>query len=173
MASLHRIRRFFENLRTGQTFVADPRIDRYLSSAERALFAEMPVPDQHHALKVLSALEKAGYREIALLRAALLHDIGKTGAGICLWHRVVVALLQSWAPGTLRWLAGDGRPGWRYPLFVLLNHAHRGATLVEEAGSDLDTILLVREHQTPPAQVNALPEIKALLAALQAADGMN
>lgn len=173
LAFLHRVRRFFENLRTSRKLVDDPRIDRYLSPAERTLFTGMPVPDQHHALKVLSVLERAGHQEMALARAALLHDIGKTRAGIRLWHRVLVVLLQSFAPGILMWLAGDGRPGWRYPWFALVHHAARGAALLEGTGSDPETIFLVREHQTPLAQVNAQPEAKALLVALQAADGTN
>ena len=75
-------------------------VARLLSPAQAALFRRMARCDQRHGLDVLYTLQKAGHQQEALLRAALLHDVGKVNSGLTVWHRVAVVLLQRLAP---RW----------------------------------------------------------------------
>jgi hypothetical protein len=129
--------------------------------------------DQRHGLDLVCALgvcalQRQGYRDRALLQAALLHDVGKAGH-LRLWHRVAVVLWERFAPAMLHRLASD-RPGSRgYPLFTHLNHPQLGAERAEEAGCDQLTVELIRRHHEPLA-VAGESKGDRLLAALRAAD---
>lgn len=117
-----------------------------------ALFTAMPLPDQRHSLNVLYALQAQGYRLPAdrdLLAAALLHDAAKAGH-VRLWHRVTLVLLALTQPGRrlLRWLARPAAPGhWRYPFYVIADHAALGAAQAQAAGCSPATAWLIEHHQ--------------------------
>jgi len=139
------------------------------------LFRRMSAAEQAHALAVLRTLqvEQATGVETALVQAALLHDVGKTGGRIRLWHRVARVLSQALHPAWLDRLALDEPRSWRYPFFVLLHHAERGADLSAEAGADAVAVALIRAHHTEPARSGLDAAGQALLAALERADEQN
>jgi putative nucleotidyltransferase with HDIG domain len=117
----------------------------------------------------MCALQREGHHDPALLRAALLHDVGKAGQ-LRLWHRVAVVLLEALAPTMLRRLADDRPHSWRYPFFAHLHHARLGAERARATGCDALTVELIeRHHQAPPIGDRSVAD--RLLAALQAADG--
>ena len=138
-----------------------------LLPAERALFDRLPPADRAHALRVTARLHEAGQTEPRLLRAALLHDIGKAGQGVHLPHRVARVLLQAVAPATWARLA-DTAVGWQRPFYALAHHAETGAALVAAAGDEPVTVALVRFHDAPsipPALANYADWLRALQAA--------
>lgn len=147
-------------------------LDVYLPHQAKSLFRQMPRHDQRHGLDVLYTLRRKGYRDRALMQAALLHDVGK-GEGVWLWHRVVIVLLQRWRPGWLHRLAQDRPGGWKQPFYVHLQHPARGAALAEGAGCDPLAVALIRHHQGPVPEVWRGSREGKLLTALKAADGMN
>lgn len=124
----------------------------------------MPAAYQRHGLNVLRRLEAAGHDDADLLRAALLHDVAK-GSAIRLGHRVLIVLLDRFAPGALAWLARDGVAGWRRPFYVNRSHAEIGAGLARAAGATPRTIELIHRHHDPPA-----PGDDEALRALRGAD---
>ena len=115
----------------------------------------------------------AGVGELALTQAALLHDVGKVEGRIRLWHRVSTVLLRTLHPALLHRLALNEPSSWRYPFFVLLHHAERGADLSAAAGADALAVALIRAHHTPAEQSGLDAPGQALLTALCAADGQN
>jgi hypothetical protein len=139
-----------------------------LSPAERRLFDTLPRTDRAHALRVATRVQSAGHTHPALLKAALLHDSGKAGQGIRLWHRIVWVLARKWGQRPQDWLAA-GAHGWRRPFYALAHHATLGAGRLAARGSDPLTVALVRYHDCP-----TLPPEHALdnplLHALQYAD---
>jgi hypothetical protein len=145
----------------------------YLGAGQMELFQHMSPLEQRHALEVLGTLQRQGHSEPALAQAALLHDAGKTGGRIRVWHRVLAVMLQSVAAGMLWQIARDEPGSWRYPFFVQLRHASRGAHLAMQAGADARAIELIRWHHTPPHQTNLDAQSRALLAALRSADDQN
>mgnify|MGYP001823615047 CR=1 FL=1 len=114
-----------------------------------------------------------------LLAAALLHDVGKTGVpgdatgrkasgALRLWHRVAVVLMRAFWPGLLERIGKDQPGSWRYPFFVQQHHAQIGADLAQKAGCSPRTVALIRHHEDLRGCLD-----DPVLAALQAADGMN
>jgi hypothetical protein len=145
-----------------------PRLEHVLTSKERALYERLDHADRAHALRVLSRVEKAGLTHPALLKAALLHDVGKADAGIRLPHRILRVALGAAMPRLLARLGA--RPhGWQRPFYMLAHHAAVGAAWLEAVGSDELTVNLVRYHEgreVPPA----LTAHAELLRALRRAD---
>lgn len=147
-----------------------------LSPQAQQVFLRQPAADQRHALAVCRALKEQGESNPHLLAAALLHDAGKTGAGLSPVHRAAVVVLEHWAPAALARVSREGQagqsvPGWRKPFVRHAGHAHAGASWARQAGcSDLTVALIERHHQ--PAVVTHGEE-ERLLAALQDADRRN
>ncbi|GAB4547973.1 MAG: hypothetical protein Kow0063_42820 [Anaerolineae bacterium] len=141
--------------------------------AQRALFYRMPVADQRHGVALLRALRAQGYEHPALMQAALLHDVAKSGAGITVFHRVAVVLLQAFRPAWLARLARDAeRSWWRRPFARYIEHPAVGARWAEESGCQPMAVSLIRRHQSPVSPSSGATEDQ-LLRLLQAADEEN
>jgi hypothetical protein len=154
-----------------------------LSPAAVKLFMQMPTDAQRHSLNVLASVQAAGYDNVDLAVAALLHDCGKVAANrggvpLGLWLRGPMVLLEALLPDVAaRWAtltAGDGwGQGVRYALYVQREHPAIGAAWAAEAGCSALSCWLIAHHQTPAASVQGSDANRALLAALQAADEDN
>jgi len=150
-------------------------VETLLTAEQMLLFRRMSRYDQRHSLNVLRSLRAAGHEQPDLLVAALLHDAAKSSGPLRLWHRVVIVLLEAFAPRSLAWLARKAAPGhWRYPFYAHRVHPEIGARWAEEAGSSSLTVWLVANHQSSLEQARVLGEQKtSLLAALRRADDDN
>jgi len=149
---------------------------RWLPASGWQLFAEMPRPEQRHALNVWHSLKSAGYEQSELAQAALLHDVAKYRGGVKLFHRVAVVLIKAFAPGIwqqLKELAEPSRTDWRYPLWAHANHPAGSAALAAAAGCSPEAVDLIRRHQEVLAPSQSRTSAETLLAALQAADDEN
>ncbi len=155
----YRSRQLFGALRSKVAEEERVELAAYLTPGEQGLFYAMEVRDQRHGLDTFGALKAGGQREPSLLAAALLHDVGK--GRIRLWHRVAFVLLKAVSPSLLRRLAAGDGPGWRGAFARSLDHAERGATLAEAAGSSAETVRLIRLHRTPPGDDVALAHLQA------------
>jgi hypothetical protein len=102
-----------------------------------------------------------------------LHDVGKSGGRLRLWHRVLIVLIEALRPPLLDRLAKDEPRSWRYLFLVHRHHPELGAELAQAAGCSPITVELIRWHQEPLANNPFRTYRDELLAALQEADGMN
>jgi len=169
-AILHRVKQFARALGARVQPEEMRLLEGVLTPAQVELFRRMSPQDQRHALDVFFTLQREGHAERALLQAALLHDAGKCGGSLRLWHRVSIVLIRALWPGLLARIAREEPGSWRYPFFVHLHHAARGAELARAAGCLPLAVALIRRHQEPlPAAWRGRREGR-LLAALQAAD---
>jgi hypothetical protein len=161
----HRVRQFFRAM-LGRVSAGERAIvDDTLSRGQAALFWRMARCDQRHGLDVYYRLRAAGHQDVALLAAALLHDVGKSGARLTVPHRVAIVLIEGLAPGWLARWAGGGK-GWKAPFAAHLQHARTGATWAQAAGSSADVVMLIRQHHV------SAPQDEQLIA-LQEADKGN
>lgn len=124
------------------TFLAD-----YLTKPELELFLSMSRYDQKHAVDVGKYLARNG-ASLALVRAGLLHDIGKSGCPeLTLIRRSIAVFLEWRAPEDAQFLADRGRGKMAYAVYVHKNHPEIGAGILEEIDGDPRIVELVRYHQ--------------------------
>jgi len=157
-----------------------------LSEPERALFVRFSPSDQWHSYRVFCMLHTAGHTQAELLKAALLHDVGKTCVRLTIWDRMLIVVLGGVMPGRT---AGWGKDEivncelsivncqleverWRRPFVVKEQHPAWGATMVEAAGGSPLVVSLICRHQDKLSGQPASIEDE-LLAYLQWADDQN
>jgi hypothetical protein len=120
-----------------------------LSKEEMALYKRQDNSGQRHAYRVMKTIQSAGHTEDGLLKAALLHDIGKLRQPLSWWQRPMVVLVGALLPGLANRLAREDGPGWRQAFAVKYSHPDWGAQEAERAGSPAVTVNLIRRHQDP------------------------
>ncbi|MCD6520820.1 MAG: hypothetical protein J7M05_12960 [Anaerolineae bacterium] len=149
----------------------DGEAQRLLSEEAYALFCAMSRGDRLHALCVLHYLQQRMQVPNELAQAALLHDVGKAGGRLKLFHRVVAALLQDLDEAWLRRLADADPRGRGYPFYIHLHHAEIGAARCAAVGCPLATVMLVRYHEDHETASQRLdPSLWGWLQALEEAD---
>ncbi len=146
-AAISRIRQFLAAIRAqvGEDEVAV--LEQYLDPPQRDLFRRMSPIDQRHCLDVFNTLLQWGYSDPDLLRAALVHDVGKRG--IHLWHRVAGVLLEAFWPTLLERLAVNRPQSWLYGFYIYRHHTDLGAELAKRSGCSPSVVELIRGHHTP------------------------
>ncbi|HHX66342.1 MAG TPA: hypothetical protein GX702_15805 [Chloroflexi bacterium] len=165
----YRLRQFIMRLRPYVDPADRQAVCEVLPSPARALFEQMPMGDQVHALCVWRRVRQDAPGDIDLEQAALLHDVGKSKGRISLAHRVAIVLLNALNPSWLKRLASDDVRSWRYSFYVHLKHAELGAVACEQAGCPQQVVMLVRHHDAPEQAIGLLPYVNRLRV-LRAAD---
>lgn len=171
--SLYRLWQFWQSA-SARPLSAPARaeIGRLLNPVEQRLFERLKRSDQRHSYRVMQALQAAGHGRPELLKAALLHDVGKTRVRGAAWDRVAVVLGQAfWPRRTAQWAGGQPH-GWRRPFAVKARHPEWGAEMAAAAGSPALTVRLIRRHQELLPVAEAGEEAR-LLRLLQAVDDNN
>lgn len=156
----YRVRQFIDAL--------FPRLDKeelqhirlILPSQAYALFLKQPPAEQKHALKVARLIESWGSalppnEKGNLLRAALLHDCGKSFFPLRIWQRVFIVLLQKY-PQTLQNNLAQSSRFFSVPLRLASRHAAWGSRLARQAGLSEEVCLLIREHHQPQTPLGQL-----------------
>lgn len=110
----------------------DALAERWLPPELRALYGRMDPRDRHHAERVARrVLERAPDAPPRLVRAALLHDVGKARRPFVLWQRIAAHL---WTPADLP--AEPLAPGLRGAWQVARHHERYGAEMIRRAGGE-------------------------------------
>lgn len=145
----YRITQFARQIAPRRMGPIDAALRAELQPAEWDLVARMTAGDRAHLFGTWRRLAETGCHDPDVLKAALLHDIGKVdGRGrVFLVHRVVAVSLRRFAPRQLDLLAGGGVPGWRYGFYLAIEHPGVGAELARIAGCDPRICWLIAHHQ--------------------------
>ena len=159
---LKRIKQFLMGLfarlsENDYTFVADR-----LTKAEYEIFLTLARYDKKHAVMVARCLENEGAK-LELVRAGLLHDIGKAGCPeLTLVRRSIAVFLEWKAPEETLLLAKKGRGKLAVAVRAHKLHPEIGATILEEMGADDYIVSIVRLHQSGEAGEDIKADIEHL-----------
>ena len=154
---------------------------KHLTVAEQGLFQQMTVPDQRHALNVAYTAQQLakkfpGLRLRLLMRAALLHDVGRTQFNLSTVDKVFAVLFsvafpkfsQRWAkPKTPRHNFSTVAR-FQHVLFVYYHHGKIGARRLQNLGVETELIEMVAKHHQTIADNDAIE-----MALLHQADQLN
>lgn len=150
-------------------------LDELLTPEEKALFLRFSANDQNHSIRVVSVIKSGPNTDLALQKAALLHDIGKTRVGkLSVIDRSIAVAVKYLMPNrSKQWgeLDIDHAKRYQLPSIVRAQHAAWGASMVDAIGGDAKTVMLIRRHQDKLREV--VSEEDYLLAILQAADDVS
>lgn len=154
----HRARRFFRSLVARAPSPQDSLwAEGHLSEAERRAFARLGPGDRSHSIGVAKAVaanlgqldERPEDDSVEwLVTAALLHDIGKSAAGLGTYGRVVATVCGA--------VVGDGmaehwaeKSGMTRKIGLYLKYPELGVTILELAGSDPRVVSWSAQHHLP------------------------
>lgn len=119
----------------------DDLAKKYLTGEEYILYKKMDIRDRDHASLVANAVIKNKNYSPELVRAAFLHDIGKTGANYNPLERIAVHLIKS-----NNNIPADSKvKGLKASIQRKNHHAEYGARLIK----DKRVAELVRRHHHP------------------------
>lgn len=155
-----------------KSFISD-----YLDEPSHFLFDQMNKVDKLHAISVARVLlaenpEMDDEMRQIVIKAALLHDIGKVEGDFGFWSRILVGFIRRIQP-TLRGRLAKRRTfsyqsRLRYSFYVDLVHPARGAHMAKLFGIEPVVVELIRRHHDPPRYDRNHP-----LTLLQVADSRN
>lgn len=140
---IYRVKQFFRGLTAYEYDTA--LVDKYLNQEEKELFSRLPPYEARHAIDTANTIknfEVKQEKEI-LIKAALLHDIGKIDSGIGLIKKSVLVLMDRFFPSISRCLSKSN-----FMFNVYYNHPEMGAVLLEKIDTEEKVIKLVRYHHS-------------------------
>lgn len=148
----------------------DPRVDVTLQAlldnpAQWRLLERMTRYDRAHHLHVYQWLVERGHRDPDLLRAALLHDVGKADGRqrVMLGHRIARVLGRAVTPSGLDRLAKPNGSRLCHGLYLAQHHARLGAEMARSTGASDRCCALIARHEDASAGDDV--ELAALMAA--------
>ena len=172
---IQRVKQFYRAI-SAKLSVADRKfIEEKLPPAALHLFYAMHPADQYHALRVtrtaitLSEYAPAAGDRALLIRAALLHDVGRVKGDLDIWGKVWAVLFNRLLPQWSRDRAAARNTGNYISriLYIYYNHPEIGAEKLTEIGL-LREAEIIRRHHAAPREDDSWE-----LAILRQADDLN
>jgi putative nucleotidyltransferase with HDIG domain len=122
---------------------------KYLSNTEYNLFRGLAIAEQKHSIRVAQDVEKVCRKYIEggikideeqLLKAALLHDIGKIYGKLNAIEKSIMVILNKLTKGKIK------RYSYIKKINVYYNHAEMGANMLKQYNIDESIVYLIRNH---------------------------
>lgn len=144
-SALHRVEQFWRHS-SGRIQPAETELARdLLGPVLYPVFMGLPRNERRHGFDVLATVDRLEARPDRLLRqAALLHDMGKAGAGISVLDRSQAVFLRAVSPRVFS-LYLRLRPSFARRYSLYRDHAEAGAQRLRELGAT-DLAAIVAEH---------------------------
>lgn len=140
----YRLKQFYWNLHSRLDEYDLKFINNILSEDELELFKKLSMSEQKHCVKVAYDVEKTCYKKDInlniILKAALLHDIGKIYRRLTIIDKSIMVLLNSITLGKMKYMCKFNK------INVYYNHAKIGAKLLEKISCNKYVIFLVKNH---------------------------
>lgn len=145
----YRVTQVFVGIRPAIAPAEIAEVQRLLTPAQLALFTGMEGRDRRHSMNMvwwLRARYPAPGPSDLLLRACLLHDVGKGTLNLA--DRVLFVLLGQ-VPGLQRRIAAADGATFRRRQWTIRHHARLGADRVAATGAEPALVELVARHLDP------------------------
>jgi hypothetical protein len=150
-SALHRVGQFWRHASAQVSPIDAANADRILGPDLASLFFHLPVNDQRHGLDVLQTVTQFEAEPGRLLmQAALLHDVGKSGAEFSVIDRSLTVLLEALSPRLLGALLRT-RPAFAGRYATYSDHARIGANRLQAAGAIELAGIVAEHHAAHPA----------------------
>ncbi|QUH25778.1 HD domain-containing protein [Serpentinicella alkaliphila] len=153
---IYRIRQFINGINAKIYNEDKIFIEKYLNNKEQELFYKLRLSEQRHSLNVAYGCNKEMSANSTLIKAALLHDIGKISSNLSIINKSLVVISialkikDSYLPIFLR-----------QALNYKLNHGHLGYELLKNLVSDEKMLMLIKHHHYPDDYM--IPEMQVLI----------
>lgn len=139
-----RIRQFYNYM----TAIVDAEdkiyLDKCLNIDERNLFYKLSVHEQKHSINVAKDVESICDKNLMnsndLVKAALMHDIGKLKTKMNIIEKSIIVILDNISGGRIKRFTNIQK------IYVYYNHANDGAKILEELNEDSRILYLIRNH---------------------------
>jgi len=126
-------------------------IEKYLNDKEKELFNKLAVYDKKHCINVARDIEKEITKEEFesrnkeftfnnLIKAALLHDIGKTYKNLNPIDKSILVLLNKFTKGNLKKYSNIKK------VYAYYNHGEEGYKLLKNRNYDNNFLRVIRHH---------------------------
>lgn len=140
----YRLKQFYWNLYSKLDEYDFKFINNILNKDELNLFNKLSISEQKHSLRVAYDVQKICYEKNItsnfILKAALLHDIGKVYKRLNIIDKSIMVLLDIMTRGKMKHMCNFDK------INVYYNHANIGANLLRKIKCDKYIIFLVRNH---------------------------
>lgn len=162
----HRIRQLLHAFTANMTADDTQLIAKYLSLKEQQAFYAMDINSQKHCVLVARTCRQLITEQTAsttfseskgksrqLLRAALLHDIGKVKGDLSTFERVMVVVINKLFPHLAARMSADsknaGTKGLPHALYVHYHHSRLGQEKAAALGVETEVCTLIANHHCP------------------------
>lgn len=119
-------------------------VKKYLNDAEFVLFNKLSIHEQKHSVNVAKDVEKECKLNFIdsnnLIKAALLHDIGKIKVPINLIDKSIIVILDKITKGKIKKFSSIKK------IYIYYNHGYEGYCLIKGLEND-EVLFLVKSHQ--------------------------
>ena len=142
---LYRLQQFWSALFPHITAQESEFVSNYLNKNELIVFNKLPKSDRKHSIKIALHLSQKYSSDQILIRAALLHDIGKIFRPLNIFEKTIAVLLHDLSPSLALKLSKKENS----IMDTYYNHPKKGAFLAEHLKLKRDLIFLIEHHHNP------------------------
>jgi putative nucleotidyltransferase with HDIG domain len=136
---MHRVKQFYWSIQSKLKAEDKEFLKVYLNTIEVNLFNELSEYEKKHSINVAQEVIKKTHNE-TVIRAALLHDIGKIRKRINPFSKSILVMLDSISKGKLKKLSEFGIVDSYY------NHGDKGYELMKKYINDERLLYLIKNH---------------------------
>lgn len=155
--NFYRVKQFYWSISSKMGVEDEKFINQYLNNNELKLFYKLSKSEQKHSVKVAYDVKKTCERENInsqlLIKAALLHDIGKTFKKLNSIDKSILVMADNMTKGSVRKLSKIKKVN------VYYNHGKIGSDILEKYGYDKELLYLIENHHNFEISGNRALEI--------------